>query len=101
MGIERIVVLGAGMAGLWSALALASEGRDVVLIERDPPPPDGGAEAVFEHWRRRGASQLRHSHAFLARLHELIAREHPALLQALKRAGARGAGVRGRPAAQS
>ncbi len=93
--IERVVVLGAGMAGLWTALALAREGREIVLLERDPPPPDGGAEAVFEHWRRRGASQLRHSHAFLARLHELIAREQPALLEALKDAGARELGFEG------
>src|SRR5437763_6661476 len=86
---ERVVVLGAGIAGLCTALALAPTGRTIVLLERDPPPPQGGAEAVFDHWRRRGASQLRHSHAFLARLRQLIATEHPALLQALRAAGAR------------
>lgn len=87
--LGRVVILGAGMAGLWSALALAPHAREVVLLERDPPPPPGGAEAVFEGWKRRGASQLRHSHAFLARLRELIAQHHPAVLEALKAAGAR------------
>jgi 2-polyprenyl-6-methoxyphenol hydroxylase-like FAD-dependent oxidoreductase len=86
---ETVVVLGAGIAGLCTALALAPTGRKIVLLERDPPPPAGGAEAVFDHWRRRGASQLRHSHAFLARLRKLIATEHPALLESLRAAGAR------------
>jgi flavin-dependent dehydrogenase len=71
------------------ALALAPTGRRIVLLERDPAPPAGGLEAAFDDWERRGASQLRHSHAFLARLRKLLAEEHPALLQALRAAGAR------------
>jgi 2-polyprenyl-6-methoxyphenol hydroxylase-like FAD-dependent oxidoreductase len=86
---ESVVVLGAGIAGLCVALALAPTGRIITLLERDAPPPEGGAEAVFHDWRRRGASQLRHSHAFLARLRSLIATEHPALLEALRAEGAR------------
>jgi len=86
---ESVVVLGAGIAGLSAALALAPTGRQITLLERDAPPPAGDAEAVFDGWQRRGASQLRHSHAFLARLRKLIATEHPALLEALLAAGAR------------
>jgi 2-polyprenyl-6-methoxyphenol hydroxylase-like FAD-dependent oxidoreductase len=86
---ETVVVLGAGMAGLCTALALAPTGRRIVLLERDPAPPADGLEDVFDGWERRGASQLRHSHAFLARLRSLIGREHPALLTALRAAGAR------------
>lgn len=86
---ESVVVLGAGIAGLCVALALAPTGRRITLLERDAPPPAGDAEAVFDHWQRRGASQLRHSHAFLARLRQLIASEHPTLLEALQAAGAR------------
>ncbi len=85
---ESVVILGAGMAGLCTALALAPSGRAITLLERDAPPP-GDVEATFEDWARRGASQLRHSHAFLARLRQLIAHEHPALLAALESAGAR------------
>lgn len=86
---ERVVVIGAGMAGLWTALALAPTGREVVLLERDPPAPEGGLDAAFQDWARRGVGQLRHSHAFLARLRLLIRDRHPELLAELMAAGCR------------
>src|SRR5512139_3470981 len=92
---ERVVVIGAGMAGLWVALALAPTGREVILVERDPPPPDTGADAAFEHWTRRGVGQLRHSHAFLARLRLLIRDKHLELLRELLAAGCRDVGLDG------
>eukprot|EP01035_Chromulina_nebulosa_P000642 gene642-892_t len=52
---ERILVIGAGMAGLWTAMALARADRDITLLDRDPPPPEGGADAAFDDWQRRGA----------------------------------------------
>ncbi|MDB5467390.1 MAG: NADPH-dependent glutamate synthase beta chain [Phenylobacterium sp.] len=92
---ERVLVIGAGMAGLWTALALAPTGREVVLLERDPPPPPGGAEAAFSDWTRRGVGHLRHSHAFLARLRLLIRDQHPELLAELLAAGCRELGFDG------
>jgi 2-polyprenyl-6-methoxyphenol hydroxylase-like FAD-dependent oxidoreductase len=86
---ERVAVIGAGMGGLFVALALAPGGREITLYERDPPPPDGGPDAAFDHWARRGVGHLRHSHGFLARLRGLLAREHPALMAELLEAGAR------------
>ena len=86
---ERVAVIGAGMAGLFAALALAPTGREIALFERDPPPPEGGDEAAFEHWARRGVGHLRHSHGFLARLQGLLAKEHPDLLAELTAAGVR------------
>jgi flavin-dependent dehydrogenase len=86
---ERVAILGAGMAGLCAALALGPTGREITVFERDPPPPPGGPEAAFDDWRRRGVGQLRHSHAFLARLRSLIRAEHPGLLDDLRAAGAR------------
>jgi 2-polyprenyl-6-methoxyphenol hydroxylase-like FAD-dependent oxidoreductase len=77
------------MAGLFVALALAPSGREIVLYERDPPPPEGGPDVAFEHWSRRGVGHLRHSHGFLARLRGLIATEHPALMTELIAAGVR------------
>ncbi|HET6971519.1 MAG TPA: FAD-dependent oxidoreductase, partial [Phenylobacterium sp.] len=92
---EKIVIVGAGMAGLWSAIALAREDREIVVLDRDPPPPEGGAEAAFEHWNRRGVGHLRHSHAFLARLRTLVRDQHPKLHEALLAAGCRELGFEG------
>jgi 2-polyprenyl-6-methoxyphenol hydroxylase-like FAD-dependent oxidoreductase len=86
---EKVVVVGAGMAGLWAAMALAPTAREIVVLERDPPPPPGGPEEAFADWTRRGVGHLRHSHAFLARLRTLIRDEHPALLQQLLAEGCR------------
>ena len=83
----RISVIGAGVAGLGAALALARDGHDVVLLERDatPLPPD--PHAAFE-WDRRGAPQVRHSHALLARLRNLLRDHYPDVLADLLAAGA-------------
>ncbi len=86
---ERVLVIGAGMAGLWTALALAPTGRQVTILERDPPPPDGGPDEAFDDWARRGVGHLRHSHAFLARLRLIIRDQHPKLLEDLMAAGCR------------
>ena len=90
---EQVVVIGAGMAGLCAALALAPSGRTVTLLERDPPPPLGDPDGVFTDWNRRGVGQLRHSHAFLARFLAIIKAEHPKLHQALLEAGCREIGL--------
>ncbi|THD65063.1 FAD-dependent oxidoreductase [Phenylobacterium sp.] len=92
---ERVLVIGAGMAGLWTALALAPTGRQVTVLERDPPPPVGGPDEAFEHWTRRGVGHLRHSHAFLARLRLIIRDQHPQLLEELLAAGCRDLGFEG------
>lgn len=86
---ERVLVIGAGIAGLCTALALAPTGRDIVILERDPAPPRGDADHAFDEWARRGVGHLRHSHAFLARLRTIIKTEHPELHAELLRAGCR------------
>ena len=83
----RIIVVGGGIAGLGTALACARAGHEVTVLERDdtPMPPD--ADAAFE-WERTGAPQVRHSHAFLARLRNLLRDRAPDVLAALLAAGA-------------
>jgi 2-polyprenyl-6-methoxyphenol hydroxylase-like FAD-dependent oxidoreductase len=83
----RVVVIGAGVAGLGTALALGRRGHEVTILERDATPlPSDPGEAF--HWNRRGAPQVRHSHALLARLRNLLRDDHPDVLQALLDAGA-------------
>lgn len=57
---EHAVVLGASMAGLLAACALADSYKRVTVVERDGLPIDG-------HTQRRGVPQGRHVHALLAR----------------------------------
>jgi 2-polyprenyl-6-methoxyphenol hydroxylase-like FAD-dependent oxidoreductase len=86
---EQILIVGAGVAGLFAAMMLAGPGRTVTILERDPPPDSTDANHAFAHWRRRGVGQLRHSHAFLARLINIVRERHPALIEQLIAAGCR------------
>ncbi|HTL84595.1 MAG TPA: FAD-dependent oxidoreductase [Acidimicrobiia bacterium] len=83
----RLVVIGGGIAGLGTALACARDGHSVTLLERDDTPMPADADAAFG-WKRTGAPQVRHSHAFLARLHKLLQERAPDVLETLLAAGA-------------
>ena len=81
------VVIGAGVTGMATALALARSGHDVTVLERDLGPVPASADAAFEGWDRWGVPQARHSHAFLARLRNLLRDRAPDVLTALLDAG--------------
>jgi len=83
----HVVVVGGGVSGLGSALVLAQQGHDVTVVERDDTPMPTSADEAFE-WDRRGAPQVRHSHAFLARMVGLMRRDHPDIYAALLAEGA-------------
>lgn len=86
---ESIIVIGAGIAGLCTALALGPTGAAVTLLERDGSPPSGDADEAFRDWNRRGVGHLRQSHAFLARLCNIIRNDHPELHRDLLDMGVR------------
>jgi 2-polyprenyl-6-methoxyphenol hydroxylase-like FAD-dependent oxidoreductase len=83
----HVVVVGAGVSGLAAALALARTGSTVTLLERDDTPVPATAHEAFE-WDRAGAPQVRHSHAFLARLRNLLRDRYPDVLRDLIAEGA-------------
>lgn len=85
---RHVVVIGAGVAGLGAALALSRSGHRVTLLERDATPFPADPVEAFEKWDRRGAPQVRHSHAFLARLRNLLRDRAPDVLESLLEAGA-------------
>lgn len=79
--------MGAGVAGLGTALTLARAGHRVTILERDATPLPADPHGAFA-WDRRGAPQVRHSHALLALLRNLLRDHHPDVLAALLDAGA-------------
>lgn len=83
----KVVVIGASVGGLAAALTLSRDGHEVTIIERDATPLPDDPSGAFE-WDRRGAPQVRHSHAFLARLRNLLRDRYPDVLDALFQAGA-------------
>jgi 2-polyprenyl-6-methoxyphenol hydroxylase-like FAD-dependent oxidoreductase len=83
----RVAVIGCGIGGLATALALKNSGYEVVLVERDAEPPEISADRAFTDWNRPGVPQFRHAHILLSRLQTVLRDRHPGLLDELKRAG--------------
>ena len=82
-----VVVCGAGMNGLTTALLLAHDGHTVTVVERDPAEPPGPGRA-WEEWERRGVNQFRQLHYLQPRWRQIIEAELPAVATALDHAGA-------------
>ena len=80
------VVVGAGIGGLASAIALSRIGYEVVVVERDDTPMPDDVEGAFE-WDRRGAPQVRHTHGFPALIRKVLRDRYPDVLRALLDAG--------------
>ena len=86
--MAEVVVIGGGVSGLGAALAFGHQGHSVTVVERDSASLPATPDEAFDHWTRRGAPQVRHSHAFLARLRNLLRDREPQLLADLLEAGA-------------
>ncbi len=80
MGSDRAVVIGASIAGLLAAAALAEHVAEVVVVDRDTLPVDATP--------RSGAPQSRHVHGLLARGREAMEELLPGLTDELVAQGA-------------
>src|SRR5690242_13683794 len=78
----KTVVIGAGPTGLFTAIALARRGREVVVVDREPGPPRHG------EWQRRGVMQFGHAHSFRGQVVEALRDELPDVLDGLISGGA-------------
>ncbi|WP_214321240.1 FAD-dependent oxidoreductase [Nonomuraea sediminis] len=76
----RVAVIGAGPSGLTAAMALARQGNEVIVFDRDPGPGDS--------WRRRGVMQFEHPHLFRSMARNLLRERLPDVLDAIVAAGA-------------
>ncbi|MFN2496713.1 MAG: NAD(P)/FAD-dependent oxidoreductase [Pseudonocardiaceae bacterium] len=88
MSSPRVLILGAGLAGLATALFLARRGQQVDLLEQDRSAVPTGVRAAAG-WHRDTVPQNAHSHSFLARCRQLLGAEAPDVLDGLRAAGAR------------
>lgn len=96
---ERVIVVGGGVGGLATALALGRNGHPVTLLERDALPAVASADEAFAA-ERRGAPQAHQTHGFLARIVVVLRERFPDVLDDLRAAGGftlPGAGNLGEP----
>jgi 2-polyprenyl-6-methoxyphenol hydroxylase-like FAD-dependent oxidoreductase len=90
----RSIIVGAGPTGLFTAITLARRGHEVVVVDRDPGPPE------HVRWHRRGVMQFHHAHTLRRPVVDALQCEMPDVLDHLVAVGARLAeGPDGRPAA--
>lgn len=94
-----ICINGAGFAGLSTALLLAADGHDVVVVDREPGPPSRDPELVWDRWGRRSVPQFRQTHAYLARARQVLRSELPHVWTRLLEAGLHEHDLAGNPAA--
>jgi 2-polyprenyl-6-methoxyphenol hydroxylase-like FAD-dependent oxidoreductase len=87
--MAEILVLGAGLTGLTTAMLLARDGHDVTVLERDAADPPAGASAAsaWTGWDRAGVAQFHQLHLMLPRWREVMETELPSVLDALRAAG--------------
>lgn len=84
--MAEILVLGAGLNGLSTAMLLARGGHQVTVLERDPAAPPPAAQA-WEAWDRKGINQFRLPHYMLPRWRAQMEQELPEVLDELTAAG--------------
>tara|TARA_B100000953_G_scaffold166705_1_gene137424 strand:- start:7132 stop:8547 length:1416 start_codon:yes stop_codon:yes gene_type:complete len=85
--MSHVGIIGGGVTGLASALSLSKIGLRVTVFENDATPMPSSPDEAFG-WDRRGAPQVRHSHALLGRLHNILRDFHPEVLKMLLDVGA-------------
>lgn len=83
----HVLVVGGGIGGLATALALGRQGHRVTVVDRDPMAPATDVDTAFAT-DRQGAPQTRHTHGFLARLVLELRRRFPDVHEELVAAGA-------------
>lgn len=86
MHSRTIVILGAGMAGLATALTLARDGHQVTLVELDPLG-DSAPDQAFT-CERKGISHFQQPHAFIPRGRLELMDHFPDVYASLLREGA-------------
>jgi 2-polyprenyl-6-methoxyphenol hydroxylase-like FAD-dependent oxidoreductase len=83
----RIVIVGAGAAGLFASLLLARVGHEIVVLEQDRLEPAPDVEAAAASAFRPTAPQIVQPHIVMARCRELLLERLPDVYQGWLDAG--------------
>ena len=86
--VSEVIVIGAGICGLGTALLLARHGHHVTVIEKDSAPVPDSLDDCWERWARKGVAQFRQPHNFMPGLRLILEAELPDVQQDLIEAGA-------------
>jgi 2-polyprenyl-6-methoxyphenol hydroxylase-like FAD-dependent oxidoreductase len=86
--VTRVVVAGAGVAGLATALAMAGQGRQVLVLDRAAPPPEGPAGEVAGTWDRPTVPQAQQAHTLTSLGVSVLRDRAPEVYAAVLAAGA-------------
>jgi len=84
--MARAIVIGAGPAGLTTAMLLAGAGLDVVVLDRDDPAP-AEASAAWDSWERRSVAQFHQVHVLQPGGRALLEARLPGVLDQMVAAG--------------
>jgi glycine/D-amino acid oxidase-like deaminating enzyme len=79
----KVVVLGAGPAGLAIALSLARRGRRATLVERVSSQPLDDPVSAYETWSRPGVAHHRLPHSLLGRTRQALGDNAPDVLESM------------------
>ncbi len=85
--LSEIIVCGAGVIGLATAVMLARDGHDVTVVEADPQDAPVDAGAAWDGWQRRGVAQFRQPHHLMTRFRQVCDQELPDVTGRLLAAG--------------
>ncbi|MGW5266385.1 FAD-dependent monooxygenase [Microbispora sp. NPDC004025] len=90
MSHPDVIVIGAGPVGLATGMALAGQGMNVTVLERDAEGPSGRDAAgwAWREWRRPGVNQFRQPHILLPAGAAVLRSVLPGVLTELRELGA-------------
>ena len=86
--MARIIVNGAGVGGLVTAMLLAKDGHDITVLERDPAAVPTSPDDAWQNWERRSVNQFRMIHMFLPGFRQAMENELPEMAREFEALGA-------------
>lgn len=86
--VSKVLIVGAGVCGLGTALLLARDGHDITILEKDCTAWPQSAATAWAQWTRKGVAQFRQPHNFMPGMRLLLEAELPDVQEAIIAAGA-------------